>query len=691
MYQHGFVAVPLITAVMQNDAFRQLILNASGDYHSALEVGYRCGFNIGYFKITLRVLDTLGFIKRESSDSFKFLDTTALSYLPSFETISCALRYSWLDFFASGKDVEIACLLIDSLKARWSSISPIDSLKARCASLLDGIVLAPMLIAVHKIIANWDYSTKLFVVESSAFDSKSWDVFVDFWSWLSWGSLTNSSDLFRLTEQGRFLLERCLNMGVATSYWPMLSGSVELLQALPHNIISYDDRGHEQHVDRALNVIGSGAMHVSYFSSLCKMISSIFDDTNFELQPQYIVDMGCGDGNLLKMVYKHIALTTLRGQFLVKFPILMVGIDISEVAREETKKSLSKEGIPHLIIHGDIGDPSRLSSDLYDLGISANILHIRSFLDHDRPFKSIIDEEHLDRRANNLSSHYTGQYVEESGAEKPAVEVVQNLVEHLSRWAAIIGDHGLVALEVHCLEPLISSEYLEMSAGLYFDACQSMSRQWLVEPVTWITAAAEAGLFAHGLNLGTFPEGLPYRRITLARFLREEHQIRPAAACDFKALSKMCPSSATHEFFEAQLSKSLSKKRHGNFVLLKDDEILGAMFTQRIDSTDHVLNAGYEAQDEVENPHGPVLQVVQLIYNNSEQHHFIGNQLTKFILCYATVQCIWEVVAISQPTDFHTELGGETIGSVSNWFFDSSPAVVIRHSIGSSVQVCLNE
>jgi hypothetical protein len=87
-------------------------------------------------------------------------------------------------------------------------------------------------------------------------------------------------------------------------------------------------------------------------------------------------------------------------------------------------------------------------------------------------------------------------------------EAIQNLVEHFSRWSHILNDHGLIVLEVHCLEPKLSGEYMDMCASLYFDACQAMSRQWLVEPHIWILAAAEAGLFPHNRALKCFQNEL---------------------------------------------------------------------------------------------------------------------------------------------------------------------------------------
>ena len=49
--------------------------------------------------------------------------------------------------------------------------------------------------------------------------------------------------------------------------------------------------GHEAHVDRHLNVIGSGAMHSGLFEVHTAMVKSIFDHDDFDKQPAFLIDM----------------------------------------------------------------------------------------------------------------------------------------------------------------------------------------------------------------------------------------------------------------------------------------------------------------------------------------------------------------------------------------------------------------
>ena len=81
-----------------------------------------------------------------------------------------------------------------------------------------------------------------------------------------------------------------------------------------------DDHGDETHIDRTLNVIGSGFQHQRYFADIEEIILSIFDNDDFERQPRYIADMGCGDGSLLKRIHE-VVIRTRRGAVLERHPL----------------------------------------------------------------------------------------------------------------------------------------------------------------------------------------------------------------------------------------------------------------------------------------------------------------------------------------------------------------------------------
>ena len=65
-----------------------------------------------------------------------------------------------------------------------------------------------------------------------------------------------------------------------------------------------------------------------------------------------------------------------------------MGVDFNKVARRVAKQTLRKAGIPTFhVIGGDINRPALLAGDLEALGLDVHdLLHVRSFLDHNRPY-----------------------------------------------------------------------------------------------------------------------------------------------------------------------------------------------------------------------------------------------------------------------------------------------------------------
>ena len=95
--------------------------------------------------------------------------------------------------------------------------------------------------------------------------------------------------------------------------------------------------------------------------------------------------MGCGDGTLLKTIYAYVAQHTLRGS-LGQYPLTMIGVDFNKASEEKTTKTSSSPGSPPTApCSATSAIPSRCSGARV-WRLLDQVLHVRSFLDHDRPF-----------------------------------------------------------------------------------------------------------------------------------------------------------------------------------------------------------------------------------------------------------------------------------------------------------------
>ena len=145
-----------------------------------------------------------------------------------------------------------------------------------------------------------------------------------------------------------------------------------------------------------------------------------------------MVDTGCGDGTLLLRLFKYVSERTRRGKHLEQWPLLVVGVDFNEASLVATAKTLSAASVPFETMFGDIGDPETIQEGLCSrFGARSNddILHVRSFMDHDRPYLEPTDSG---INASALERESDAAYVRSDGAVLTRALTYRSLVEHAS-------------------------------------------------------------------------------------------------------------------------------------------------------------------------------------------------------------------------------------------------------------------
>jgi hypothetical protein len=313
------------------------------------------------------------------------------------------------------------------------------------------------------------------------------------------GWLERDGDSVRLTSRGMYAAQIATSYGVTVSYLPMFNSLPTLLFGNARGP-RLDESGVELLVNRGMNVWGSGGAHKTYFKKVDEIIIEIFNRP-LARQPQGICDMGCGDGTLLEHLYEVVKQKTARGKVLEQHPLVLVGADFNKVARRVAKQHLRKADVPVChVIAGDINRPAQLGSDLEALGLDVHdLLHVRSFLDHNRPYS---------RPANYVRGSRVGKstgafaYL---GEEIPADELEENLVRYLRRWAPYVGRFGLLVLELHTLPPELAAANLRQTPVVAYDGTHGFSDQYLVELPIFLGCAREAGLEADHRYHAKFP------------------------------------------------------------------------------------------------------------------------------------------------------------------------------------------
>ena len=302
------------------------------------------------------------------------------------------------------------------------------------------------------------------------------------------GWFTKHEKNYKFTETGLFFARRATSYGVTVSYLPMFSKLNDLLFGSPTKLREIAEGEDEQHVNREMNVWGSGGAHSTYFKVVDEFVIDIFNRP-IEEQPKGILDMGCGNGALLQHLYDVIERQTLRGKHLDEYPLFLVGADYNQAALKVTRANLIKNDIWAKVIWGDIGDPDRLANDLredYAIELS-DLLNIRTFLDHNRIWEDVGEVKTARISTSTGAFTYRGKRLSNNDVE-------QNLLNHLKKWAPYVDKFGLLLIELHTIAPDLTAKNLGNTPTTAYDATHGFSDQYIVEVEVFHQICKETGL-----------------------------------------------------------------------------------------------------------------------------------------------------------------------------------------------------
>jgi hypothetical protein len=496
----GIVLAPTVRALADRKVF-DLFNGSSSSVTLDHMVEYTHG-NRGYLHVALRLMTCFGWLREQDSGGRSYELTAAGSIATSIapalydEVVSFAPKAIFLEDFLYGSSDEplLPSLreLVSRARSRWGLGGHTDPLTAKVydqiRNHLDGMVVGPAMVALARggVLAQLEQGPMS--VNSIAANRGSLACIFDLLATLGW--IAREQDRVQLTACGHHAAQIATSYGVTVSYLPMFNALHTLLFGNPRTP-RLDDNGVELMVNRGMNVWGSGGAHKTYFKKVDEIIVEIFNRP-LNQQPQGICDMGCGDGTFLEHLYFTVKNHTVRGAALDKHPLILVGADFNKVARRVAKQTLKKAGIPSVhVIPGDINRPAQLAGDLEELGLDIHdLLHVRSFLDHNRPYIPPANYVSGSRKARS-----TGAFAH-FGRDIPADELEENLVRHLRRWAPYVGRFGLLVLELHTLPSPVTAANLEKTPAVAYDGTHGFSDQYLVELPIFLECAREAGLRA---------------------------------------------------------------------------------------------------------------------------------------------------------------------------------------------------
>jgi len=467
--------------------------------------------NEGYLNIALRVLASQGWLQydiigeNDIQISINENSATAFGLIPLYQEVVQLLQMSE-KYHRRKFEVEPFLLLENIFEnyrkhygIEFSSDAKTKAIQEQVLKHIEGIMVGPTVVALgmngmfHKYFMEAYFRPDEFHAEGESF-ARLLDMFVH----LNWFDKKNGT--YRFTDKGLFYARRASAYGVTVSYIPTFRKMDTLLFGDPTLFWEISKGATEIHVDREMNVWGSGGAHAAYFKVVDQVIIDLFNRP-IEKQPKGIVDMGCGNGAFLIHLYEVIEQRTLRGQMLDEYPLFLVGADYNEAALKVTRGNIIKADIWAKVIWGDIGRPDVLAQDLaenYDIELK-DLLNVRTFLDHNRVWS-----EPEVKTPGRVSSS-TGAFAHR-GKRIPNADVEDNLREHLQKWAPFVENFGLLVIELHTIAPALTAQNLGRTAATAYDATHGFSDQYIVEIEVFNKVASETGLHPVEAFFTRFPD-----------------------------------------------------------------------------------------------------------------------------------------------------------------------------------------
>lgn len=470
--------------------------------------------NEGYLNVALHTLCSQGWLSQNiSEDGAKITFTLTASGAIAFqfaEVYGEAVKFiphtvRMNDHLMNGFDPKAFAKLKSLLQnfeknfgLELSEDSETRKIQGQMLKHIEGLIAGPLVVALgmNGLFSEY-FSVAPFEVEEFTEHHAEVKAIVDFFRHIGW--FTENKGIYRFTPQGLFFARRATAYGVTVSYLPTFAQVPELLFGDPGILWKVPAGSPETHVDRTMNVWGSGGAHSAYFKKVDEMIIELFNKPIHE-QPKGFLDMGCGNGALIEHIFHVIYRQTSRGKILEDYPLFIVGADFNDAALVATRKTLNHAGVWAKVVKGDIGKPELLAGELqekYDIFLG-DLLNVRSFLDHNRIYEppAKVDEGRV--------GHSTGAFAFR-GRRLPSNEVEQNLVEHLGKWMPYVERFGLLVIELHSIPPDLAAKNLGKTAVTAYDATHGYSDQYILELPVFLKAAAEVGLFPDPAYQAKYP------------------------------------------------------------------------------------------------------------------------------------------------------------------------------------------
>jgi hypothetical protein len=244
--------------------------------------------NEGYLNVALRVLCSQGWCRQTMLDDGKDIafeltpaGKIALDYVPFYEKVVKFIPHAvkMEDYILKGftpSAFNELHQLFSEFRNRFGILPSTDAeelfVQEQVLMHMEGCIAGPLVAALGiSGLFNKYFSIAPFEVEEFSQFHEELRVIIEFFSHLGW--FTENEGVFNFSEKGLFFARRASAYGVTVSYLPTFMRLAELLFGNPNALWEKPAAAPEIHVNRRMNVWGSGGAHSGYFMKIDETIT----------------------------------------------------------------------------------------------------------------------------------------------------------------------------------------------------------------------------------------------------------------------------------------------------------------------------------------------------------------------------------------------------------------------------------
>lgn len=281
------LAVAPVAVAMKNKGILDFILQNNEVTLDQLVVQFKS--NEGYLNVGLRVLASQGFLDYNVNNEAQEIKVTvnsktktAFSLFYLYDDVVDLLQYStnFHPRLFEEEPFNRLNLIFEKYKNNYGIIfsdnEEVASIQHQILKHVEGYLVGPTLVRLgmngmfHKYFMESSFRPEEYHKSPELFSK-----ILNFFTFLGWFKEKNGN--YQFTEEGLFFAKRASAYGVTVSYLPTFAKIDALMFGNPTVLRLLDDGSDEIHVDREMNVWGSGGAHDTYFKVVDEILIDLFN------------------------------------------------------------------------------------------------------------------------------------------------------------------------------------------------------------------------------------------------------------------------------------------------------------------------------------------------------------------------------------------------------------------------------